>query len=117
MNHVMRSVIGLIVVAGVPLVAGAQQQQGRISYPSTKTINHVDDYFGRKVSDPYRWMEDLNAPEVAQWVKAQNAVTEQFLAQCLGGRAAPFGESLRRSSLIVPHGADYVDGLQDAARR
>jgi dipeptidyl aminopeptidase/acylaminoacyl peptidase len=52
-----------------------------------------------------------------QNVLALRAVTEQFLAQCLGGRAEPFGESLRRSSLIVSHGADYVDGLQDAARR
>src|SRR6185437_1388829 len=44
--------------------AGAQVQQGRIAYPATKTIAHVDDYFGRKVADPYRWMEDLNSPGV-----------------------------------------------------
>jgi prolyl oligopeptidase len=68
-----------IVVAAAPAVVAAQQQQGRIAYPPTKTINHVDDYFGRKVADPYRWMEDLNAAEVAQWVKAENAVTEKFL--------------------------------------
>jgi len=59
--------------------ATAQQQPGRISYPQTKTVNQVDDYFGQKVADPYRWMEELNAPDVAQWVKAENGVTEQYL--------------------------------------
>jgi prolyl oligopeptidase len=59
--------------------AAAQQQQGRVSYPQTKTINQVDDYFGRKVTDPYRWMEDLNDADVTQWVKAENAVTEKYL--------------------------------------
>jgi prolyl oligopeptidase len=68
------------IVLAAPAVLAAQQQQGRIAYPPTKTISHVDDYFGRKIADPYRWMEDLNAADVAQWVKAENAVTEKFLA-------------------------------------
>jgi prolyl oligopeptidase len=58
----------------------AQQQQGKIAYPSTKKGAQVDNYFGRHVADPYRWMEDLNSPEVAQWVKAENGVTERYLA-------------------------------------
>jgi prolyl oligopeptidase len=34
-----------------------------------------DDYFGRKVTDPYRWLEDLESPDTAAWVAAQNKVT------------------------------------------
>jgi dipeptidyl aminopeptidase/acylaminoacyl peptidase len=45
---------------------------------------------------------------------ALRAVAEHFLAQCLGGRAEPFGQSLRSSSLIIPHGANFVEGLQEA---
>lgn len=45
---------------------------------------------------------------------ALRAVAEHFLAQCLGGRAEPFGKSLRSSSLIIPHGANFVEGLQEA---
>jgi prolyl oligopeptidase len=80
MKRVASSIIVAITVAAGPAIGVAQLQPGRISYPSTKTVNHVDDYFGRKVADPYRWMEDLNAPDVAQWVKAENAVSEKFLA-------------------------------------
>ena len=79
MNRVVRSVIMTIAIA-TPGAVAAQRQQTKIAYPPTKTISHVDDYFGRKIADPYRWMEDLNATEVAQWVKAQNGVTEKFLA-------------------------------------
>ncbi len=79
MNSAYRFVVTTLAILA-PAAIAAQQQQGKVAYPATKTINHVDDYFGRKVADPYRWMEDLNASDVAQWVKAENAVTEKFLA-------------------------------------
>ncbi|MDB4905267.1 MAG: prolyl endopeptidase [Gemmatimonadetes bacterium] len=60
---------------------GAQVQQSAISYPATKQVEHVDDYFGTKVADPYRWMEELDAPDVKDWVAKQNAVTQAQLAQ------------------------------------
>ena len=45
---------------------------------------------------------------------AFNAVTENFLAQCLGGRAEPIGGSLKASSAQVKHGAEFARGLQQA---
>jgi prolyl oligopeptidase len=60
----------------------AQAKPGAtLTYPVAKTVDHVDDYFGTKVADPYRWMEDLNAPDLAEWVKGENAVTEHYLSQ------------------------------------
>jgi prolyl oligopeptidase len=53
----------------------------KVTYPETKRGDVVDDYFGTKVPDPYRWLENDNAPEVASWVEAQNKVTFGYLSQ------------------------------------
>jgi prolyl oligopeptidase len=52
-----------------------------LTYPETKTVDVVDEQFGVKVADPYRWLEDdvrVN-PAVAEWVNTQNAVTDAYL--------------------------------------
>ncbi|TCD06191.1 S9 family peptidase [Erythrobacteraceae bacterium CFH 75059] len=47
---------------------------------------------------------------------AFNAVTENFLGSCLGGRAEPIGAALEPSSAQIVTGADYVRGLREVAR-
>ena len=49
------------------------------SYPATKKVEHTDDYFGTKVSDPYRWLEDDKSAETAAWVKEENKITFDYL--------------------------------------
>src|SRR6185503_20250916 len=51
----------------------------KIVYPVTKKIEQVDDYFGTKVYDPYRWLEDETSPETKAWVEEQNRVTFGYL--------------------------------------
>jgi prolyl oligopeptidase len=80
MNRLAKPLAMALAIAAAVSTAAAQQPQGRISYPKPRTTSQTDAYFGRTVADPYRWMEDLNAPELAQWVKAQNEVTERYLA-------------------------------------
>jgi dipeptidyl aminopeptidase/acylaminoacyl peptidase len=46
---------------------------------------------------------------------AFNAVAENFLKPCLGGRAEPIGDAVRTSSMQVLNGADFVTGLQKSA--
>lgn len=50
-----------------------------ISYPPTRTVAQTDNYHGTDVADPYRWLENDTDPEVEAWVKAQNAVTFDYL--------------------------------------
>jgi len=50
-----------------------------LPYPQTKTVDQVDEFFGTKVNDPYRWLEDVDDPEVQAWVEAQNAVTHGYI--------------------------------------
>src|ERR1041385_2892860 len=52
---------------------------GPITYPPTKKVEVVDDYFGTKVPDPYRWLENNDSAEVAAWVEAENKVTFAYL--------------------------------------
>jgi dipeptidyl aminopeptidase/acylaminoacyl peptidase len=47
---------------------------------------------------------------------AFNAVAENFLAKCLGGRAEPIGPSLKASTAEVRYGAQYAPGLAEALR-
>lgn len=42
------------------------------------------------------------------------AVTEQFLASCLNGRSQPIGDDFAGSSIQIPHGAEFVAGVQEA---
>jgi len=53
----------------------------KVEYPETKKCDTVDHYFGVAVPDPYRWLEDDYSEETANWVKAQNEVTDKFLSQ------------------------------------
>src|SRR5947209_2024071 len=50
-----------------------------IHYPAAQTLDQVDTYFGTKVPDPYRWMENVDAPEVKAWVDAENELTHSIL--------------------------------------
>ena len=52
-----------------------------IQYVKTRRIDHVDDYHGTKVPDPYRWLEDdvRKSKDVAEWVAAQNKTTFGYL--------------------------------------
>ena len=57
--------------------AVAQQLQ----YPKTAKVDQVDNYFGVKVADPYRWLEQDTAAAVKEWVKEQNNVTFGYLSK------------------------------------
>ena len=56
-------------------------------YPPAKRVDQMDDYHGTMVADPYRWLEDPDAPETRDWIEAENALTFDFLAQ-IPSRAA-----------------------------
>ena len=52
-----------------------------LSYPGAPRADQVDVYFTTEVADPFRPLEDLDAPATQGWIAAENALTEQFLAR------------------------------------
>ena len=69
----------LTVIAMVLMISCNGPMKKKIEYPPTKTDDVADTYFGTKVPDPYRWLEDDRSEETAAWVKAQNKVTFAYL--------------------------------------
>lgn len=61
-----------------------------LQYPNTLKSEQKDVYFETEIADPYRWLEDDNSEETAQWVKSQNDLTQSYLSKI------PFRESLRQ---------------------
>lgn len=56
----------------------------QIKLPNTPVRNVTEDYFGTKVTDPYRWLENTSDPEVVSWMKQQNDYTRDALAKIPG---------------------------------
>jgi len=86
----MRKKIFALIVVTTFIFLSSCQQQAQIQYPVTKKGDVVDDYFGTKVADPYRWLEDENSPEVKKWVEEENKVTFAYLEKI------PYREKLRQ---------------------
>ncbi|MGE0551891.1 MAG: prolyl oligopeptidase family protein [Gemmatimonadales bacterium] len=111
----------IVAIAVGVLAAAAPAAAQSITYPKTAKVDHVDDYHGVKVADPYRWLEDDTASAVRSWVEAQNRVTFDYLERI------PFRRQLRarleqlydypRTSAPSRRGPYYLfsknDGLQN----
>jgi prolyl oligopeptidase len=59
-------------------------------YPVTRTVDSVDEFYGIKIPDPYRWLENDTSAETKAWIQAENKVTNNYLAQI------PFRDSIRK---------------------
>jgi prolyl oligopeptidase len=67
----------LVLLCWIFVPANLPAQQWR--YPKARTSDVTESYHGTMVADPYRWMEELDAPELASWVAEENTVTNRFL--------------------------------------
>ena len=68
----------------------SKNQTNTVTYPKTKKVDTVTNYFGTQVKDHYRWLEDDMSEETARWVKDQNKTTFSYLENI------PFREALKK---------------------
>src|SRR5208282_4665590 len=99
MQRLIRIALPLLVL--VPLLANAQSQ-----LPNTPVRAVTEEYFGVKVVDPYRWLENSSDAEVVAWMKAQNDYTRAVLARI------PGRDELLARIKSLDNAGDTVSGLQ-----
>lgn len=103
--------------------AATAEMAPKQAYPETRKTDIIEEQFGVKVADPYRWLEDdvRNSKDVADWVAAQKAVADPYLDKLPGKEAlAARMKALynyERYSLPQKAGGHYFftknDGLQN----
>lgn len=78
------------IAAGIAVGSQSCSSSGqKITYPAAPSDETVDNYFGIEVKDPYRPLENDTAAATLEWVKAENAVTQDYLSRI------PFRDKLR----------------------
>ncbi|MEO1052771.1 MAG: prolyl oligopeptidase family serine peptidase [Bacteroidota bacterium] len=74
----------------------------KFNYPKAKRVPQKDDYHGIQVSDPYRWMEDVEHPEVQTWMEAQEKLLKSYVG------TNPLKQSIMdRMEALRPLGSSY----------
>lgn len=81
--------ISKLFTAIVTMASLVCHSQNTLKYPETKKTDHQDEYFGVKISDPYRWLEDDRADDTKEWVKRQVDFTGTYLDKI------PFREEIK----------------------
>jgi len=76
------------VILGMTACAPKKENTGK--YPFTTKVDSVDTYFGEKVPDPYRWLENDTTKETADWVKSENEVTFAYL------KSIPYRDKIKK---------------------
>ena len=82
-------IIFIIFASSILLSSCAQHKKQVFVYPKAKKVDTVDTYFGHKVADPYRWLENDNSAETKKWVEEENKLTMDYLSKI------PFRNQLR----------------------
>ena len=76
------------------------------SPPTPKIDNVTDEYFGTKIVDPYRWMEDLKSDETQKWMKGQADYTDNYL------KKLPMRDELFKRLTEVSSASAAVSGIR-----
>ncbi len=105
------SILFLCLVCCVLSLAAGNDVASITVPPQTATRDVTDDYFGTKIVDSYRWLEDLKSPEVSAWMKAQNDFTRSVLERI------PSRDRLRARIAELDNTGVRVAGLQSFGGR
>ncbi len=78
----MKNIISILFL--ITLTININAQYSVSSYPATKRTPTVDDYYGTKITDNYRWLENMQDPDVQQWFKNQGDYSQNIIDKIPG---------------------------------
>jgi prolyl oligopeptidase len=86
MRHILPLTLIALAAPALAQTSSPKTDMTAITYPATERGDTVDEQFGVKVADPYRWLENdvRTDPKVAAWVEAENKITDAYLATLPG---------------------------------
>jgi prolyl oligopeptidase len=73
--------LAIVAACAATVTLSASCRSSVTAYPEAQKGDVVDQYGATRVPDPYRWMENLDAPQVAAWVAAENKATSDYLGR------------------------------------
>jgi prolyl oligopeptidase len=77
----MKAPVLVAAVALISMTIACRQAPEKLRYPEARKSAQVDDFFGTKIADPYRGLEDSDTPDTRAWIDAENTVTFAYLNQ------------------------------------
>ena len=80
----MKKILAFTAISLAVFLSGSVQALAQNAPPAAPVREVTDTYFGTKVVDPYRWMENTKDPEFISWMKAQNDFTQAILDRISG---------------------------------
>jgi len=75
----MKSKLLVSIFFSIILITHLNAQNLEVKYPLTKKVSQEDNYHGKVISDPYRWLENDSAADVKDWIENENKTTYEYL--------------------------------------
>lgn len=109
MNTVRFLTINLIACSVLLILILSAQAQ--IMPPQARVDNVTHEYFGVKIVDPYRWMEDVQSKETQDWIKAQAIYTDAYLQKL------PMRDGILKRLTEISSAGVQVSGIRQRGNR
>jgi prolyl oligopeptidase len=104
-QHILHTAIILAAATAVSLPCRAQEAASAKCPPPATKGEVVDTYFGVRIPDPYRWLEDQNSPETRAWIEAEDKCTDAAIRNLPSreGIRTRLGELMKVESVDIPY--------------
>ncbi|XP_043477980.1 prolyl endopeptidase-like [Leptopilina heterotoma] len=113
LTNFLFSILSITLISGKSIETIFPTEAANFNYPEARRDNVVNNYHGVKISDPYRWLENSKSEETANFIEAQNSLTDSYLnspssvKKSIENRLKELGEKSTHHTNPERHGDKY----------